>query len=123
MAKIFLDTNYFIDIIEQRKTIEIEQFRSHSLYLSPLSIHIYVYLYKLKIPNGKLEKLLDYFTVIPIDEKITINSLEGPTIDFEDNLQLHSAAVSECDYFLTSDKSLLTSRFFGKVQILKNLQA
>lgn len=121
MAKVYLDTNYFIDLIEQRKAFNIEQFLSHTLYLSPLSVHIYVYLYRLKMPNTKMGKLLEYFTLIPIDESITTNSLEGPTNDFEDNLQLHGSASSECDYFLTNDRHLLILRFFGKVQISDSL--
>lgn len=60
---------------------------------------------------------MDYFTIIPIDEKVTANSLKGPTADFEDNLQLHCAAISESDYFLTHDGNLLTLGFFGKLKI------
>lgn len=121
MAKIYLDTNYFIDLVEGRRKVYLDQFQSQILYLSPLSVHIYIYLYKLKIPSKKLEKLLRYFVLIPLDEKITINSLKGPTEDFEDNLQLHSAAAEECDYFLTNDARLLSFRFFGKVQITNSL--
>ena len=79
MARIYLDTTYFIDIIEQRKSIKIEQFLSHTLFLSPLSIHIYVYLYKQKMPNKNLKKLLGYFNIVAIDEKITIEDLKLPT--------------------------------------------
>lgn len=73
------------------------------------------------MPNKNLNKLLKYLTLISIDGKITINSLEGPTNDFEDNLQLHSAATCECDYFLTNDKNLLSMRFFGKTQIVNSI--
>ena len=68
------------------------------------------------MPNKNLKKLLGYFNIVAI-EKITIGSLEGPTDDFEDNLQLLSAAISECDYFLTNDKNLLSMRYFGKTQL------
>lgn len=121
MAKVYLDTNYFIDLVEQRKSVNLLQFQSQALYLSPLSVHVYVYIYKRKIPDEKLTKLLGYFTLIPIDEKITFNSLKGPTNDFEDNLQLHSAAISECDLFLTNDDYLLNFHFFGKTKIVNSV--
>lgn len=44
-------------------------------------------------------------------------ALEGPTVDFEDNTQLHSAAEAECDYFLTNDEKLLKMKFFGKTRL------
>lgn len=122
MAKVYLDTNYFIDLIEQRKKILLDQFQSHALFISSLSVHIYVYVYKLKIPNKNLEKFLSFFNLIPLDEKIIINSLKGPTKDFEDNLQLHSAAEGECHYFLTNDTRLLDFGFFGKVKIRNVLE-
>lgn len=122
MAKVYLDANCFIDLIEHRKSISLVQFQSHCLLLSPLSVHIYIYLYKQKSPNNKLTKLLEYFTLIPIDGEITRNSLTGPTADFEDNLQLHSSAASSCDFFLTNDISLLNLRFFGKTKIVRSLR-
>lgn len=121
MAKVYLDANYFIDLIEQRKTVNLEQFNQQVLYLSPLSIHIYTYLYKQKCPNHKLYEFLKYFSLLSIDEKIACNSLIGPTKDFEDNLQLHSAADNECDYFLTHDKNLLNLSFFGKMKIVSGI--
>lgn len=117
MAKIFLDANYFIDLVEKRKSLDRKQFLQHELYLSPVSIQIYAYIYKIKIPSQKLEEVLDKINITSLEESEIKNSLSGPTYDFEDNLQLHSAAESECDLFLTSDKALLSLRFFGKTRI------
>lgn len=55
--------------------------------------------------------------VIPFSEDVLKKSLNGPTSDFEDNVQLHSAAEAECDYFLTNDEKLLKMKFFGKTEI------
>lgn len=121
MAKVYFDANYFIDLMEQRKQLELKQFFSHELYLSPLSIHIYTYIYKVKIPDQKLQNTLENFNIIPFDELETEKSLTGPTSDFEDNLQLHSAVTGECDYFLTTDRHLLDLGFFGKVRIADSL--
>ena len=121
MARVYLDANYFIDLVEKRKSVSINQFVDYKLFLSPLSIHIYTYLYKIKLPNPKLQEIQAFINVVPIDEVITSKSISGPTPDFEDNLQLHSSVSSECDYFLTNDKYLLSLRFFGKTQIVNRV--
>ena len=48
-------------------------------------------------------------------------SLDGPTKDLEDNIQLHSAAKTEADFFLTNDKKLLKMKFFGKMRIVTTI--
>jgi|SRR3989344_1167622 len=123
MAKIFFDANYFIDTVQQRKDITLESFLMHQLFISPLSVHILAYTYKYKIPSEKLTKTLQgHFTIIPFDLEINQKALAGPTSDFEDNVQLHSAAEGECDVFLTDDKKLLSLKFFGKTQLLPTLK-
>src|SRR5258708_1946909 len=117
MAKVFLDANVFIDIIEKRSTVSIEKFQNHTLFISPLAIHIFAYVYRYQIPSNKLVGLERYYNIVPADLTVTLNSLLGPTQDFEDNVQLHSCAESECDYFLTGDEGLLRMKFFGKTQI------
>ncbi|MBA3723679.1 MAG: PIN domain-containing protein [Candidatus Levybacteria bacterium] len=118
MAKIFLDTNYFIDAIHRKPEIEILEFYvNNSIYISPLSIHIYCYVFKIKIPNDKLIVQKAKFQIVEFTEDIADRALQGPTNDYEDNVQLHSAADAECDLFLTEDKALLAMKFFGKVTI------
>lgn len=117
MAKIFLDANYFIDLVEKRKKIDINHFQNFSLYISPLSVHIFVYVYKYKIPNKNLQEITRYFSLAPLNETVIQRSFLGPTGDFEDNLQLHSSALAECSIFLTRDLSLLKIGYFGSVKI------
>lgn len=121
MARIFLDANFFIDLIEERQKISFEKFKRHSLFLSILTLHIYIYLYKIRLPNKKIDKLLNLFNIIPLDEKIFLPSLKGPFADFEDNVQLHSASFSDCEIYLTGDKKILKLKYFGKTKIIKNL--
>jgi len=59
--------------------------------------------------------------LVPFDVVITRLAISGPTDDFEDNVQLHSAAQSDCDYFVTHDSKLLQMKFFGKVKIVEKL--
>ena len=121
MAKIFLDTNIFIDFVEKRgKNIE-DKLGQHDLIISPLSIHILIYITKQKIPHDRLLKIVNLFLIIDLNKVISDKALHGPTSDFEDNVQLHSAVAADCDYFLTSDKQLFKLKFFGKTQIVSSL--
>ncbi len=122
MAKIFLDTNCFIDSIHRSPEEDIlELLENHTPYISSLSFHIYCYVYKLKIPNLKISAQKEKFHIVDFSESILDRALNGPTADFEDNIQLHSAAEAECDFFFTRDKKLLDMKFFGKTKIVKNL--
>jgi predicted nucleic acid-binding protein len=121
MKKIFLDANFFIDLIEGRSEIDIYQFKNQALFVSPLTVHIYFYVYKIKIADQKFLSFLDFFNIVDLNEEILRNALEGPTNDLEDNIQLHSASFSDCDLFLSSDKKLLKLKFFGKVKIQNKL--
>ena len=121
MAKVFLDTNKLIDIVENRGEISVDVFDKHNLFISSLSIHILLYITKHKVPYERLEEMLENFFIVDFDHSICYKSLEGPTDDFEDNVQLHSAANADCDVFLTNDKKLLSLKFFGKTRIVKEL--
>ena len=122
MAKIFLDTNYFIDAVERKPEKAIlETLLGYTSFISPLSIAVYCYLYKIKVPNKQLSVQLQEFQTVDISQDINEKSLLGPTQDFEDNLQLHSAIEANCDFFLTSDKKLLKMKFFGKTKIVSSV--
>src|SRR3989304_4512900 len=113
MARVFLDANIFIDLVENRRPILTDELDKNTLCISSLSAHILMYITKHKVPYGKLSNTIDSFSIVPFDLTICSQALEGPTSDFEDNVQLHSAASAECDIFLTSDKKLLKLKFFG----------
>ncbi len=118
MAKVFLDVNYFIDAIHRRPEKEIlESLENNIIYISPLSIHIYCYIFKIKTPDAKIIAQKEKFQIVDFSEEILDRAIHGPTPDFEDNVQLHSAAEAECDILLTEDKRLLHMKFFGKVRI------
>ena len=119
MAKVFLDTNYFIDAIHRKPEEEIlESLENHTIYTSTLSFHIYCYAYKIKIPDDRVIMQKEKFQMVDYSESILDKALENPTKDLEDNIQLHSASEAECDLFLTEDKKLLNMKFFGKCKII-----
>jgi len=91
------------------------------LFISPLSTHILFYARKLKVPDQEVNDLQEQFGIVPFTEHILDKALVGPTEDLEDNIQLHSAAEADCDLFLTSDRKLLSQKFFGKVRIEESL--
>lgn len=117
MAKIFLDTNIYIDLIKKRTDLDLKDLQGNDIFISPLSIHILTYIFKYKIPDNELEVNREILNLVSFNNIIAENALIGPTNDFEDNVQLHSAASAECDIFLTEDKKLLSMKFFGKVRI------
>lgn len=121
MAKIYLDTNYFIDLFTKRGKDTTKKLNQLQVYISPLSYHILCYVYKLKIPNQKLINSLKHFNIISLSKSLLSKALEGPTKDLEDNLQLHSAAQANCKYFLTQDQKLINMKFFGRTRMLKQL--
>ncbi|MEK7165757.1 MAG: type II toxin-antitoxin system VapC family toxin [Patescibacteria group bacterium] len=121
MANLFLDANFVIDIAERQVKIILENLKDHLVYISPLSLHILAYSYKYQIPYEKFTLLVRHFHLVDFSNHIVENSLRGPTSDFEDNVQLHSATEGECDLFLTSDRKLLDMKFFGKMQVVDRL--
>lgn len=121
MAKIFLDTNCFIDAIHRKPEKQIlDSLVDHIIYISPLSFHIYCYIFKIKIPDNRVIAQKEKFQTVEFSESILNNALIGPTNDFEDNVQLHSAAEADCNIFLTNDKKIKELKFFGKVKINSN---
>lgn len=118
MARVFLDTNIFIDALHRAPEKQIlENLEGNILYASTLSFHIYCYTFKVKIPNKEVVLQKEKFQLVNLSEDILEKALDGPTNDLEDNIQLHSATEAECDFFLTSDEKLLKLKFFGKTEI------
>ena len=121
MAKVFLDTNIFIDIVEERDSNVRDSLVNHVLCVSVASLNVWLYIYKHKMPSTKYSKLFDTLTFVDSTLAIAKKSFLGPTSDFEDNIQLHSASDAGCDVFVTKDKGLLKLGYFGKVRITDSI--
>ena len=80
-----------------------------------------MYVSKFKVPSEMVVNLIKNIEIIDFVEETMERALVGPTDDFEDNVQLHSAAEADCDYFLTLDKKLLSMKYFGKMVICDKL--
>ncbi|PIU72923.1 hypothetical protein COS78_04390 [Candidatus Shapirobacteria bacterium CG06_land_8_20_14_3_00_40_12] len=117
MAKVYLDTNRLIDFVERKDIEVVESVSKHDVFVSVLFWHIAAYVCKWKIPNKTLNDLIVMCESIDLNKVIVLKALSGPTDDFEDNVQLHSAVAGDCDYFLTLDRRLLKMKYFGKMKI------
>lgn len=121
MARIFLDANYFISLMELRDDINSQSFASHKFFVSTLSVHILFYVNKIKVPNEKVNEMIGNMNFIALSDELLMKALKGPTSDLEDNIQLHSLSDTEADYFLTRDQDLLKMKFFGKAAIVDKI--
>ena len=121
MAKVFLDANYFIALVNRAPEPDAQDLDEHRGFISTLSCHILFYVNKISVPDAKMNSFIKDFNLIDLSQEILDRALKGPTTDLEDNIQLHSAAEAECDLFLTEDRKLLDLKFFGKTQIVNTL--
>lgn len=122
MAKVFLDTNIFIDAIHRKPEEQIlASLLGDSVFISPLSIHIYCYLFHIQLPDARVAAQVEKFGLVELSESLASRALEGPTSDFEDNVQLLSSTAAECDVFVTADKKLLALKFFGQTRIVSTM--
>jgi len=117
MARIYFDTNILVDLVGEGKYGFETMVKGSEVVISVLSMHIMAYILKAKIPNKRLKVLAETMETVDFSRAIMTKALEGPTGDFEDNIQLHSAVSGDCDYFLTLDKKLLKMKYFGKMKI------
>lgn len=121
MARVFLDANYFIGIVNRAPEVDEEILDKHQAFISTLSCHILFYINNINVPDPNMNSFIKDFNLIDFDQDILEKSLSGPTKDLEDNIQLHSATEADCEVFLTNDSKLLAMKFFGKVQIESDL--
>lgn len=117
--KVFLDTNCLIDYVMLRDNGRlIKLLIDHQKCICVLSLHILAYVGKYKLPNKDFSNLPDFFDIFMISDEVMRLAMDGPTSDFEDNLQLGCAIENDCDVFLTNDKKLLNLASFGNMKIL-----
>jgi predicted nucleic acid-binding protein len=114
MKKLFLDTNIIVDLIADRKpfskhSIQIFQkaeLKEVELFTSSHSIATTYYLLKKYLTEKALRdvlyNLLDYVSVIAIDEAIIKKGLRSNYKDFEDSIQIHCASsIRRMDFIVT----------------------
>lgn len=118
MAKIFLDANCLIDVFGRRDETLATLLNPHQLNISALSLHIFAYVEKLHMPTSLLSQISSLVHVVNLTGVIVNHSAQGPTPDFEDNIQLQSAVAVGCQYFLTRENRLLKMKQWRGVSLI-----
>ena len=114
MKKIFVDTNILVDLIADRRPFSkfaVEIFskaeeRKIKLYTSSHSIATTHYLLKKYVDEKELREILhnilDYLSIIVIDQDVIKKGLKSKHKDFEDALQIISAySIEKLDCIVT----------------------
>lgn len=114
MRNVFLDTNIVIDLLSERapfyndaaKIFSLADNQAIKLYCSALSIaNIYYIIFRNKSNehvNKALDELLEFLTILPLNEKNIRYSLANSTFsDFEDALQYSTASENRMDIIVT----------------------
>lgn len=114
MKKLFVDTNIIVDLIADRKPFSkfainlfsLAEDNEVSLFASSHSIATTHYLLKKYMDEKSLREvlynLLDYLTVIGIDENVIKKGLRSKRKDFENSLQIICASsIDQLDCIVT----------------------
>lgn len=118
MAHLFLDANCLIDVFGHRDESLAIILDPHQLSTSVLSLHILAYVGKVSIPSPLLSQIGIMVNIASLTTTITRLSLQGPTANFEDNVQLQTATANGCNYFLTKDARLCKMRQWQRLRII-----
>lgn len=114
MKKIFVDTNILLDLLADRKPFSkhaVDIFNAAEqekiqLFTSSHSIATTYYLLKKYIDDKSLRNILltlvEYLTIIPVDETLLTKGLRSNHKDFEDSIQIFCAStIHDMDCIVT----------------------
>lgn len=116
MNKVFLDTNFIIDLLVRgpeysivaKRVLDEGTVRDYEFYVSFLSVANFAYINR-KVEKKRLreniELICDLFNVIPNDKNDLIQAWEYDTSDYEDAVQYSSALSMKCDCIITRNES------------------
>ncbi len=117
MRKFFVDTNIIVDLVADRKPFSkfaIDLFDKAEkgkvlLFTSSHSVATTHYILKKYVAEKELRSiilnLLDYLSIIAVDENVLKRGLRSKHKDFEDSIQIICAAsISSLDYIITRNK-------------------
>ncbi|QKF72885.1 PIN domain-containing protein [Aliarcobacter faecis] len=114
MIKIYIDTNVFINAIENRDNniskkvlIFLENIKDINIYLNDLSIINIHYIGRKSTEKSELNKtlktIINSYNLISIDKNIIEDALNSNFKDFEDGIQYFCAKKVETDIIITSN--------------------
>ncbi len=114
MKKVFIDTNIFIDYIDNREGAGFAQniFNIAAkgkiiLCASTLTFANMAYIIKKRRTREEVLNILDHFEqcveVLSMDRQQLRNAIDQPCKDFEDMLQYQCAVAGNCEVFVTNN--------------------
>ncbi|MBQ4277080.1 MAG: PIN domain-containing protein [Bacteroidaceae bacterium] len=114
MKRVFLDTNIFIDYINNRNGADdAEQIfacgfaNDARLFASSLTFANMAYIIKGRTQEEKydaLKQMAAIVDIIDLGKKEIMEAIAHPVKDFEDMLQYQCAKAVNCDYIVTNDR-------------------
>ena len=114
--RLFIDTNILVDFFSGRrrdgmaeKIIRIGNTDVYEACTSILSAANVVYLKKYYNDDFKASDVSSVVKILPLSDEEWRDSCLGPTMDFEDNLQISCAINNECAAIITRDKHFSNS--------------
>ena len=129
MNRVFIDTNIFIDYIENREDADVAQEIFNlaakgeiSLHASTLTFANMAYVIKKKRTREEVRYILDYFEhetdVLPMDKVQLRSAIQLPCKDFEDMLQYQCALAGHCDIIVTNNTRDFTE--FAQIPVMSS---
>lgn len=80
MAKVFLDTNYFIGLANRAPEPDAQDLDEHEGFISILSCHILFYVNKIIVPDPEMNSFIKDFNLIDLSQDILDKALQGPLL-------------------------------------------
>jgi predicted nucleic acid-binding protein len=113
--KAYIDTNVYMDFLEEREDSEIARLvmfflekKGVPIYVNDISIINIHYITRntidRKIIEREIKKILNKHKLVSIDKEIIENSFDSEFKDFEDGVQYFCAKRAEADFILTRNK-------------------
>ena len=116
MKKVFLDTNFIMDLLVRgpeysivaKSVLDEGALRDYQFYVSFLSVANFAYINR-KVEKKRLreniELICDLFNVIPNEKNDLIHAWDYELTDYEDAVQYSSALSYKCDCIITRNES------------------
>ena len=116
MHQVFVDSDIILDVLAERETFYIPAAKLFSLFdkgdvagfTSPIVFaNLYYILRKVKSKQYAVKSLIrlkSLISVLPVDSKIIDLALSSQFIDFEENIQYHTAMSYEINFIITRSK-------------------
>jgi predicted nucleic acid-binding protein len=113
---VFLDTNIIVDFFAKRENfffpasviIDLAYHHKIDVYASSLTFvnawYVLSRTYKVADLREKLSKLTNFCHISIVDEKIILDALNMPDVDFEDRVQIASAESVDTDVIITRNE-------------------